>query len=525
MKSRTAYMILIGAVTLLCLGTASAADKGTGSVKIGYTIVDDTGSLALNQETYNTYQGVAVSLLDWRYGFDNGVALSADLNNITLNNRNLRASAYKPGLFSVSFNNDQYRRFYDFNGTKFTRRATTGMQLSFQPHRLAKFFAGFGTTSKHGNSFEVLAPIFDTVVASTDYTNTNFNIGALVGERRASLRLDYRHFNFNDKTPMNADRKADNFGATATVLVPRHEWIVLTGGVDYRKDKDELRPSYLETDQYWGSARLMLPWQIIADYRILYAIAKHQDTVGQKFSTDHIVHTVTAGRNWTRYGGLRVGWEYRLVDNFIDETASSGFLANAWLKPINRIYLHGVMATRRNTVEEGVTLLGDEDLTRHEVSARYTQPEWGDFTAQWQGRIRKNPDIKSRVDYRALTAQLNVERKAYGRLSFVWTYYKGQYRNESDNIGFEFGDHVLSGSIHPRSWRNFDVDFGVTYYRSRRDLDIEKSNLNFGVMYTFLKNHHAEVRYNVYNYDDFLLNNQYYTANIVEINIIKDLSF
>jgi hypothetical protein len=525
MKSRITFLILVGAVTLLCLASASAADKGSGSVKIGYTFVDDSGSLALNQETYNTYEGLGLSLLDWRYGFDNGISLSADLNNITLNNRNLKANACKPGLFSLSFTNNQYRRFYDFYGTNFTRRATTGVQASFQPHRLAKFFAGFGTTQKHGNTFEVESPIYDTIVASTDYTNTSFNIGALVGERRASLRLDYRHFNFDDKTTLNADRKADNLSATATVLVPRFERLMLTGGIDYRKDKDELRPAYLETDQYWTAARLYLPYQIIADYRVLYAIAKHEDTTNQKFSTDHIVQTATVGKNWTRYGGLRVGYEYHIVDNFIDQTASSGILADAWLRPISRIYMHGVMATRRNTVQEGVTLLGDEDLTRHDVSIKYTQPEWGDVTARWQGRLRKNPDLNSRVDYRALTAQVNVERKEYGRLSVVWTYYKGQYKNESDNIGFEFGDHVLSGSIHPRTWRNFDVDFGATYYRSRRSLDIEKSDLNFGVKYTFLKNHHVEARYNVYNYDDYLLNNQYYTANIFEINIIKDLSF
>ena len=40
-----------------------------------------------------------------------------------------------------------------------------------------------------------------------------------------------------------------------------------------------------------------------------------------------------------------------------------------------------------------------------------------------------------------------------------------------------------------------------------------------------MADHHLEVRYNVFNYDDYLLFDHYYTANIVEVNLIKDFLF
>ena len=56
-----------------------------------------------------------------------------------------------------------------------------------------------------------------------------------------------------------------------------------------------------------------------------------------------------------------------------------------------------------------------------------------------------------------------------------------------------------------------------------KDLDIEKSILFFEGEYTVQKDLHFEVKYNVYNYDDFILLDRYYTANVVWFNVAYDL--
>jgi hypothetical protein len=88
---------------------------------------------------------------------------------------------------------------------------------------------------------------------------------------------------------------------------------------------------------------------------------------------------------------------------------------------------------------------------------------------------------------------------------------------------------VVSGTVTPRAMGPFVGDASATYFRSKRDNDIEKFSLHFGVTYTFLTNHHLEARYHAYNFDDFRElggdYTAYYTGNIVEVNFIKDLSF
>jgi len=62
----------------------------------------------------------------------------------------------------------------------------------------------------------------------------------------------------------------------------------------------------------------------------------------------------------------------------------------------------------------------------------------------------------------------------------------------------------------------------VTYLDIGGDLDIEKSILSVEAAYRFLEDFRAEVKYNVYNYDDYLIFNKYYTANVVWINVAYD---
>lgn len=522
MNNRTFATLILVLAALGVAGDSVMAGQGSGKVAIGYTYLDEEGSLAVNQETFNTYEGIGLSLNQWRYAFNNGVNLTANLNNITLNNRRLRADLAKPGLFSLAMHNSQYRRTYEFDGTHFTRRRITGAQATFQPHKKIKLFSGFGLTDKIGNSFNVHSPIADTVVSQTDYRHSTFNVGAQASVAQGFTRAEYRRISFDDKSTANLDRTADNYMVTASANLPRYDWLVASAGYNHRLDKATSTVVELTTDQFWGGIKAYFPNAIFADYRLLYAISEH---VGPKLTTDNAVHTFALGKNWPRIGGVRGGYEYRISDNFINKTISNGLIASGWLKPIDRLSLNAQVSTRSKSVDEGATLVGDEDVTRHLVKAAYRDTVWGSLSAQWQGRVRTNDDLDTKVDYNAATAALTLQRKQYGTLVFTYTYSAGKFENRIDNVDYEFADHVISGNLYPLSYRNVTADVGATYYRSKKDDDIEKFSLNFGLSYAFMGNHHLQVRYNVFNYDDYLLHDAYYTANIVEVNLIKDFSF
>ena len=89
------YGLMVGAILLVITGTALAGE-GFGRVKLGYVGTDEEGNLGVNQQTFNTYEGFAVSLEDFRYTDDHGFGFAADLKNLSLNNRSLYLSSYKP---------------------------------------------------------------------------------------------------------------------------------------------------------------------------------------------------------------------------------------------------------------------------------------------------------------------------------------------------------------------------------------------------------------------------------------------
>lgn len=507
-------------VTLMLLMTVTALGSGgQGEVKVGYVFTDEEGNLGVNQETYNTYEGPAVSLNNFNYLTDAGFSIGADLTNITLNNRNLRFSAGKSGLFQVTAINNQYRRTYDFEGTQFTRRSYSAVQAHFTPIRHLKVFGGFNYTDKHGKNYEIVGPVADTFTYRTDYEHTVYNVGAQGFCPYGNLRLEFRRFDFFDDVDFTRDRKADAFDLNFFSNIPKYHWITLAAGYHHRLDKMYDYTVDLKTNQVWGATKIYLPQKLVFDYRLLYG--KTTQTAANVL-TKNWVHTVTVGKAWARKGGLRVGYESRLADNDIDRTESDGFLGSAWYQ-VSRLRFKGQFATRSKEVTTGSTLVGDEDYSRYLLSALYTSDKWGNMGVRYESRVRKNDDINSIVDYSVLCTQLNLVEKNYGQLSFSYSYYLGKYENRSDMLSYEFADNVLTAEIMPNHYRGWDLSLGATYYRSHRDQDIEKFAFNAGLSYEFLAGHHIEGKYNVFSYDDFLVRDNYYTGNIVEINIIKDL--
>jgi hypothetical protein len=68
-----------------------------------------------------------------------------------------------------------------------------------------------------------------------------------------------------------------------------------------------------------------------------------------------------------------------------------------------------------------------------------------------------------------------------------------------------------------------NVASGVTYLDIGRDLDIEKTIVFVESALKLFDRYHLEVKYNVYNYDDYILLDRYYTANVVRVDFGYDL--
>ncbi len=513
------YKCLIALLAAAVLMPAAVWAEGSGQARIGYTILDETGNLSVNRESFNLYEGPGLSLENFQYLTPTGFNLSADLKNITLNNRDLRASLYKPGLLGVTLNNSQYRRIYSFDGDKFTRRRTTGGQGYFEFLDHFKVFGGYSQTDRFGENPYMAQPYGNILPYTTDYSNASYNVGGQAFFKQGSLRMEYRRFDLTDNTGLSGDRESQNFTVSGSAPLPRYDKIVVSGGYRYRLDRNNGAAAELKTYQGWAATRYTMPKGFAAEYRLVAARSEHTE---YPVAIDNYVNTVSISRTWVGRAVVRAGYENRISDDIFNQTVSNGFLFSGWYK-YDRLLVRAGLSTRKKAVRSGVTLVGDEDYMRHRVYARYNVTDWGDLSLDYQGRIRDNDDIDTHVDYNAITAAANVKREKYGKLSVTYSYYRGKYENRAPGapLVYEFYDHVITGTATAVEYRHVLVSVGGSYYRSKRDRDIEKIGGQIDARYNFPDGYAFEARYRVLNYDDYLLFDNYYTGNIVELNFIK----
>ncbi|MFC1475078.1 hypothetical protein ACFLQG_00385 [Candidatus Zixiibacteriota bacterium] len=513
--------VLFSLVTLLLLASSVLlANEGELKIKLGGVIIDDQDNFGVNQETYNTYEGFGLSLYDFRYETDAGFGFSADLYNITMNNRNMRFSAYKPGLVKISGYNNQYRRTYDPDGVNFTRRESSGVKGTVQPFRNVKLFGGVDYTDKDGMSYNVYRPVADTVELSTNYTNYSYNFGASGYCPFGILMFEYKSFVFQDDLDFSNDREADQFKVSLFSTYPGYDPLKFSAGYFTRKDKLDGYTTELKTDVYWGAAKLYMKNGWMADYRLILAQSDH---TGNAHETDNDRHTLSLTKAWKGMGGIRAGYEYGTSDNSVDRTISNGFLFKGWYNWENKWYFKSKYSVINKDVDDGATLIGQEDRSRHNLSVKYVDKNWGSIKGKVEKRVKEYDELNSKVDYTSASVGLLLKKANLGKLSLNGTYYLGQFENHSTVVNYEFTDHLLSAYIYPHIINKIEVWTGATYYRSQRDIDLEKFSFTFGVSWEFIPTHHLNTKYKAYTYDDLMVASDTYTANIIEFNLIKDL--
>lgn len=517
-------MTICALIILLLATTISFANEGSVSVKFGYVIPDETDHLGVNQETYNLYEGLGLSFNNLRYRFDNGLIINGDLTNITLNNRNLRMNVQKPKMFSLSFYNNQYRRTYDADGVNFTRRISTGLSGQITAIKNFKLFGGFSSIDKDGTVQNEYRPVVDVVTYKTDYTQYMYNFGAEGFCEYGRVRAEFKHHLFEDDIDYNNDRKTDIFSLSAFTSVPGNRNYTLAGGLVTREDDLYDRSSNLKTNSFWGAAKFYFKKQITFNYRLVNSKFEHAD---EGLETTHMQHTISLSKAWQNTGGLTAGYEYRTADNETDKTKATGYLISGWYNFNKNWRARGKYSFIGKEVDEGTTLVGDEDRSRHMISLRYKNDSFGSLEGKLEKRIKKYEEIDSKVDYTALSTRAVLKQADYGKLSVMYSYYKGEYENRSDDVSYDFKDHVVNVAIYPVALKKARFKIGGTYYRhaSELDIDLEKFSADFGLTLTLPSGYALEGTYKMYTYDDYLIANNTYTANVIEINFIKDIQF
>ncbi len=528
MKLKTQILLLLACAGLL-LPAALAAAEFAGTARVGYIYVDEEGNEGVFQPTYNLYDGVALSLDDFYYTFDNGVRLFGDLHNITLNNRNLALGVTKSGLFGVDIRHNQYRRVFNFEGSQFTKRYNTRGNAWFQPHRLVKLFGGLGVTQRRGDLLEIFTePPLGNPLRNLDYTNTFYNGGVTVGDRGRFATLEYRGSEFSDdgrsltgdQEGISADRQSHRFRLSGFASVPGLDDLVVNAGAQRFQYTVQTREDTLTANTFWGGVRYYFGDGLSLRYSAIWDRARR---TGDLAATDNISHAVYGDKVFRGIGGLTVGYQYHINDDVRDELEGHGYVISGHVRPVTGVTLRAGYGADMLEVKAGRTLTGDEDRTRAWGSASWRYGH-GQIRVKVEDRTLENDEIGTSVDFLRASSDLSATYERIGEFSVGYAYYNGDYDNRDDASRFE--EHVVSGDFLSAAYRNIQAGFGGMYMRSRLDTDVESFTVSLRGIYSFMPRHKLEVIYSAHNFDNFgdlsPLYREYYTANVVEVNLLHE---
>jgi hypothetical protein len=495
--------------------------EGEMKFKVGYVFTDEMDNFSVNQETFNTYEGFALSIMDIQIATVTGFNFYGDLKNVTLNNRNLNFTASKVGLLNLSFYNNQYRRIYNESGSQYTRRESTGINGEFTPYEYLKFFGGFYYYDKDGSQLSVYRPVYDSVEYTTDYTQYSWNLGTTIKYNESFITGEYRSVIFQDDTDFSLDREAEQFNLNIFSFLPTKRKIAVSAGFLYRKDYMNERVQKLRTITGWGGAKAYFKDGIKFDYRFVASQADHNDEI----EGTHIYHhTAALSKNWIGQGGLRLGYDYRTYNYSEDRAVSNGILFNGWYKKNNWTF-KGNYSSINKEDDKGRTHIGDQKRTKHSISIGYNDKNWGGLKGKIEKQIKEYDDLNAEANYTSSSIKLVYKYEKLGKIVASYSYVLGEFENRHSELDFEFADKLVNLYLYPNSYDKFDVAAGATYYHSERDNDVEKFNLNIKVSYEFMDGHMVSCKYKTYTYDDLLVASNTYTANIIEVNLIKKLNF
>ena len=513
------FAVLIAAlgVVFIRAGSATATD---GSVKLGYTYTDEEGNLGVYQPTFNLYEGVAVSLEDFAHEFANGLRVRGSLHNITLNNRRANATVGTRNLFGVDLTGAQYRRTYSFAGDRSTRRDQWSGQGWVKPLPQVKLYGGYGLVSRKGTAVEWFEPgLFASpqAVQSIDYDQHRYHAGVQANHEGSMLQAEMRRSDYRDQRVAANDRQTTRYRVVSVTPLPRYRSLVLNAGFQHFRNEITDAGRKLSANTVWGGERLFLPAGFTAKYSFVFDRATN---AGDRAATDDITNAVYLGKTWTRRAGVAIGFQRRQHDDIADEVQGNGYYAAGWVKPIAAWTVKGEFGAQQDEVKQGVTLTGDEDRSRIGLTSQY-EHRLGSVRLRYENRQRTNDDIGTAVDFQRVSGEITVVEGIPGRLSGSYAVAFGDY--ETTDQGFAFRDHILGGAWESPVFHKLQAEVDGTYYRSQRDLDVESFSLRTVARYWFREEYHLEIGYRAHNFDDLLARDRYYTANIVNVSIVKKL--
>ncbi len=516
-RTTIAIMFIVLALTLAA-GTPWAGTID-GTIKLGGIILEDEGDLSAVQETYNIHDGFSVTQIRLTGTLDPRSYFMLNLREINLDARRGDFFYRRPGKFKVTAAFDQHTQVLDPNGAINSERKDWKFGAYFTPVKWLKLTGGLNYLTREGERTSYPSGTVSNLGDKYDYSLTTGRVGAEVRKGGRGAAVTYRISEYTDELDAADDRQGQVVSARLWAPCLFYDkWTHLFRGAFGKRELTNGDLDYeLSNFQYTGVVRPVDPFQ----FRYTY-YANRIDHKATDLQTDRFVNNLDA-TYFHNYGRVEAGYGYELND---DDRSLTSY--NTWRVGTALRYKHWVKAKafyseRVKTDEEELTLLKDVEASRFRGDVEVEPIEWLTLGGGFSIREREYPDISVSADGEQARGWARVDYKDWGAGSFYYTYARDEY--EDLYGGFNAESQIITTRVDFEKVKDVRLSGGVTYVEVSEDLDIQKYFFFVEGMYTVLDDYHIEVKYNRYEYDDFILLDRYYTADVVWINFAYDLHF
>jgi len=512
---KTTTAIFIATLTILA-ATPVWAGVWEGTIGLGGIVLDEVGNKATVQETYNIFDGFSVDQIKFSGEPVDGNYFKLDLHEINLDSRRGDFLYRRPGLIRLTASYDQYRMVFDPERAVTSKRKDWNLGAQVTPVDWLRVSGFYNNVQRTGQRLSFPHGTESSLGDTYDYT---LNIGGMGAEARRNGRgvaVDYRASDLADDANYRADRtgqvvSARLFGRGYFYDKVTH---LLRGAYGVHKLANQDLDYTLKTFQYTGTVQPVRRIQFKYNFD-----AQSVDSQTTGFVTDRFINLVDA-TFYHENGSLGGGYSYEINDDDHNLTHYNSWRGEATFR--NKTFGAVVnYADRIKVDEEERTLLQDIEASRFRADAEVKPIAGLVVGGGFNTRDREYPDINVEAKGDLVRGRAGYTYTGWGGVSGDYSYTQDRY---TDLVGsFNVNTHIVTGRVDLDRIPNLHLSGGVTYVRVLEDLDVEKSILFFEGKYTVRNDLHLAAKYNIYNYDDYVLLDRYYTGNVVWFSVAYDL--
>jgi hypothetical protein len=513
----TRLAVPIATVVLVLTASTPWAATLNGTVRVGGLIVDEVGDRSTVQETHNLHEGFALSRIQLAGTLDPRNTFTLDLRDL---NRDSRAGnfAYRvPGRFRLTAAYDQGRHVFDPGRLVTSERKDWRLGMQFTQSRWLVLSGDVGRVTREGQRLAYPPGTASVLGGRYDAAILNAQLGADVRSGRRGGGVSYRMTDYADALNPGADRRGHVVAARLYAPMPFYDrWTNLVRGSYGVRQLEQGDPEHtLSSFQYTAVVQPEPRYE----FRYTFDASRVDDNTTQ-LETTRFQNDI--GATWFhRYGQLSAGYGYEMNDDDRTLTTYHSWRFATTVRPDPRLTARAEYTGRVKRDQEELTLLKDMEASRVRVRVEARPVERLTIGADFTRRERDLPDIGVSVDGQVAGAVVRYELPGWGALAADYSHATDRY---VDLLApFDTRSDIVTARLELARIKPLRVAGGVTYLDIGRDLDIEKSTVFVETDLKVWQRYHLEVKYHCYNYDDYILIDRYYTANVVRIDLGYDL--